>query len=166
MSDIDTDPVLRELLKLRADMDGLIAQESATPKVGTWTPAFANTGGGTPGVYTYTNQSGQYYLVGKIVFILARVTISAIGTFPVGATMSITGLPFTSSTRNNAISFSRISNFNYTAAALQLLGLIGGSVTAITLAESFDNSSVVNVPAANFTNISCDLILNGFYDLP
>lgn len=163
MSELDHDPLLQEILKLRADLDELRGQENSTPKTGTWTPTFV--GSGTAGVYTYVNQVGQYYLVGKLVFIIGRVTISAIGTPPAG-NMTINGLPFTSSARNGAITFGRISQFNYTAGALQLTGRIGVSGTTIALEESFDNVVTVAVPAANFTNTACDLIFNGFYDLP
>lgn len=60
---------------------------------GTWTPAFGFSTS-SAGV-TYTNQLGQYVKIGKLVFISGRITLSSKGT--ASGTVTITGLPFTSS---------------------------------------------------------------------
>lgn len=130
---------------------------------GAWTPSFVGTS--TAGTFTYTMQSGFYYLLGNLVFVIGNVQISAISVAPVG-TMTIAGLPFASvGTTNNlaSVTFGVIGNFNYSASALQLTGDIPISNTIIRLIESFDNTANVAVPAANFTNANCHLELEGFY---
>ncbi len=129
----------------------------------TWTPTYV--GSSTAGVFTYTIQAGYYTRIGRYVFIQARVTISAIGTPPVG-TMTINGLPIAPSASGNShhsVAFGFINQFNYTAAAIELVGRIPPSDPRIILAESFDNAALVAVPAANFTNVACDLSFSGFY---
>lgn len=128
---------------------------------GTWTPAF--TGTGTAGTFTYTRQTGVYTRIGNIVMFSGTLNISAIAVPPTG-NMTITGLPVTAAVISNiefGIHFSYISNFNYSAAALDLTGGIAG--TTISLYESFDNAAGANAPAANFTNAACFLEFNGFY---
>ena len=157
----ETDPILFELQRLRADVDELIRGEFNPYAVGTWTPAFS--GSSTAGVYTYTIQQGYYIKSGQLVTIFGQVRISAIGTPPVG-TMRISGLPFTcGATYYGHVTFGQINQFNYTAAALGLQGMVNITTTLILLRESFDNGALVEVPAANFTNAACDLFFSGIY---
>jgi len=129
---------------------------------GAWTPEFAGTG--TAGVFTYSNQSGRFMRYGSFCFFMGFITITAIITPPVG-NMLITGLPFTAGVGGYGVSWTFISNFNYTAAALQLCGRITAAANYITLTESFDNIAAVAVPAANFTNATCSLGFTGFYQI-
>jgi hypothetical protein len=127
---------------------------------GTWVPVFA--GSTAPGAFTYTNQQGYYYVVSNMIFLFGRITISGIGSAPTG-TMRITGLPYPcNATYFGVINFGHIHNFNYTAAALDLTGLVP-LTQYIDLRESFDNSASVLVPAANFTNAATDLVFTGIY---
>lgn len=126
-----------------------------------WTPGFAGTA--TPGVFTYTNRIGNYRLIDPLVFINARVSISAIGTPPVG-NMTISGIPFASAgTYYAAFSFGLISNFNYALNAVELTMFTGVGLSRFDLYEAFDNAGAVACPAANFTNANCDLIFSGVY---
>jgi hypothetical protein len=162
----ETDPIVFELLELRAELKELILAERTRYTVGTWTPAWVGTS--TAGVFTYTKQSGFYVQIGKLIFFWAQITISAIGTPPAG-NMTISGLPIASDSPINSfgqVFWGLISHFNFTAAALALTGFIDQSVTTITLREAFDNSVAVNVPAANFTNVDCSVLLAGFYPVP
>lgn len=135
--------------------------ESGTPVQGTWTPAFLGTG--TAGTFTYSLQQGAYTLIGRLVYVTGRVTITAIGVAPTGQ-MRISGLPFTcEATYEHGVMFGTVSQFNYTAAALQLTGLVRASSSVISLFESFDNAAAVLVPAANFTNAACDLAFSAVY---
>ena len=132
------------------------------PTTGTWTPTFV--GSTTAGVFTYTTQSGVYTRgPASLVYIAARIVISAIGTPPAGD-MRIGGLPFTCEAGYyHAVNFGFISNINYTAAALQLTGLVDVGNTYISLYESFDNSGALSYPAVNFTNVAADLIFSAVY---
>lgn len=131
--------------------------------VGTWTPAFQ--GSGTAGTFTYTIQQGTYTRIGNQLFIHGRVGISAIAVAPT-LVMRIVGLPFTSNaTYFGGVFFTYISNFNYSAGALDLTGLISPSTAHIRLIENFDNIGSADAPAANFANVNCDLMFSGQYQL-
>lgn len=130
---------------------------------GSWTPIFEGTTGA--GTFTYGIQVGRYERQGNKVCIQATIQISAIPVAPTG-NMQIAGLPV--ATRNvtnllGGVSFGVISQFNYAASALQLLGRIRPNVSVIDLMESFDNGAVVQTPAANFTNTACLLAFAAVY---
>ncbi len=156
------DPIVDAINSLRADVDSLLAREfMRSPVSGTWTPAFVGTT--IAGAFTYDVQHGVYTQIAGWVFILGRVRITAIGTPPTG-NMYISGLPVTSrALYNYGISFAKIHQFNYSAGALALTGLIGNGDTNITLLETFDNAPAVAPPAANFTNTACELVFTGQY---
>lgn len=147
------------LRRLNAVETRLERERSEVPIVqtGTWTPAF--TGSGTAGTFTYSNQYGFYERHGTTVHAFGFISISAILVAPTG-TMSISGLPFvvksTTGYRAGAV-FGVIDQFNYTAAAIELTGVVVPSGSQIFLFESFDSAATVQVPAANFTNVNCDL---------
>jgi len=61
--------------------------------------------------------------------------------------------------------FSFVSNFNYSATAIELTGAIGGGGNTISLYEAFDNAGAAAVPAANFTNAACNMQFTGFYQV-
>ena len=150
----------RDILELQARV-GLLETLAGGITSGTWTPVWEGTG--TAGVYTYTNQIGVFTRVGNLVYINARLTISAIGTPPVG-NMRIGGLPYAcEATYNHPVAFGFISQFNYTAAALDLNGIVGAGIAYISLRETFDNAATVAAPAANFTNTACDMIFSATY---
>lgn len=129
--------------------------------IGVWTPAF--TGTSTAGVFTYNVQQGDYTRLGNRVFFSGRCRITAITTPPVG-NMTITGLPIAcAATYYGTVELLFISNFNYAANAMQLTAAVAPGTTTINLYESFDNAGAALVPAANFTNAACELIIGGNY---
>lgn len=132
--------------------------------IGTWTPAFVGTT--IAGTFTYSFQVGHWTRLSNIVYIIARVGISAITVNPTG-NMTVTGLPFTS---NNVTGLQPVipilaSNFNHAAGAIDMLGLIQPSTTVIELYEGFANAGIVQTPAANFNNANCNLFMTGFYEI-
>lgn len=132
---------------------------------GTFTPSFSGTS--ISGVFTYSAQAGFYTRIGNQVIIHARLSISAIGTNPTGL-MELRNLPFALANTTNlrcGVYFTLISNFNYTANALDLGGYIIPGEDKIHLTESFDNAAQVDVPAANFTNANCALWFSGIYQV-
>lgn len=131
--------------------------------IGTWVPSFQ--GSGTAGTFTYAVQQGAWARIGNQVFVHGRVTISAISVAPT-LVMRIVGLPFTSNaTYFGGVFFTFISSFNYSAAVLDLTGLISPATAHIRLIENFDNAGSADAPAANFTNVNCDLIFSGQYQV-
>lgn len=138
---------------------------SISPANGTWTPTFFGTS--TAGTFTYdsSNTIGYYTRLGNMVFVTARVTISAISVAPVG-TMRIGGLPFTvraDSANNVPAYFGNITNLDYSATAIELIGFFISGTTTIDLRESFDNAAAVAFPAAQFTNAACGIMVGGWY---
>lgn len=132
---------------------------------GSWTPVYqGNVGAGT---FTYSVQTGTYTRIGNRVFIRGRVVITAITGAPTGV-MTIAGLPFAGLSGGGivgAIAFGDISNFNYAANSVQLMGYCFQASTVIFLNESFDNAANAETPAANFTNTACGLAFAGFYEV-
>ena len=159
----NNDPIVIELQRLRQQVNGLLQRERLAYVTGTWTPTCV--GNSTAGVFTYSSQVGLYIQIENLVYITGRVTISAIDTPPVG-NMTIAGLPLNvNASYSPAFNFSIISNFNYSASALQLTARFLPGATTIQLIETFDNSVALQVPAANFTNAACDLAFSGVYSL-
>lgn len=132
------------------------------PYDGAWTPTFQGTT--IAGVFTYGANTGKYWRVGNIVFAVAQLNITAIGTPPTG-NMVIGGLPFSSASTYyyGGVTLGIIDNFNYTAAALALTGRIVPTEAIIRLYEVFDNAGNAAAPAANFTNVNCNMALAAFY---
>lgn len=160
MSDLDT---TRQILDLQRRIGVLETVERIASSSGTWTPVFS--GSGTAGTFTYTTQRGDYRRIGDLIYVSGRVTISAIAVAPTG-TMRITGLPFTSFNVSGVfgvVAFGLTNQFNYAAASLGLQGIISPNTSLIDLWETFDNAASAQAPAANFTNVNCDLIFSGWY---
>lgn len=157
--------VVRRILALETQLERAGQQLSTFATTGSWTPAFVGTG--TAGTFTYVNQIGRYTRISNQVVIHASIRISAIAVAPVG-NMTITGLPLTSANVTNlnySLTFGYIDNFNYAANAIDLLAVVAPNTTVINLYESFDNAAIAAVPAANFTNANCWLMLSGVYQI-
>lgn len=156
--------LIEDIRELQEDVRRLKAGSTTLYNArGTWTPAYAGTG--TAGTFTYSVQVGFYTVIDRLVFVQFHVAISAISVAPT-TSMTITGLPLTPASDTNShhgVTFATISNFNYSASALQLTGRIPPGDARIFLFESFDNAVTANAPAANFTNAACQLIGVGFY---
>lgn len=153
------------LTEVRERPSSLTTTFSTVSDKGTWTPVFQGTT--TAGVFTYGTRAATWTRAFNQLFVHGRISISAITTPPVG-TMQIAGLPVAAENVAGlfyAIDLGTISNFNYTAAALDLTGRIAAGAQVIDLVESFDNAAAVLVPAANFTNAACTLTFSGFYQL-
>lgn len=149
--------ILRKLQALETRQEREKSEVPITAS-GTWTPAFA--GLTTPGIFTYTAfRYGFWRRSGPMIFLSGALQISAIPTPPTG-NMAITGLPFTSVNATGyraGVEWAVIDQFNFAATAMQLHGVLVENSSVIQLGESFDNAAFVASPAANFTNVNCDL---------
>lgn len=130
---------------------------------GLWTPTFSGTS--TNGSYTYGIQTGSYTRIGNRVLFSGRLQITNISVAPTG-TLQIRGLPITSAnvanTSYGTVNWGFINNFNYTAGAIELLGVIGLNTTFIDLYEVFDNAAAVLAPPGDLTNTT-QFIFSGQY---
>ena len=158
-----SDPaILRLLGELSGKVAALEALERPRGGSGTWTPIFI--GAGTAGTFTYAaTRYGTWTRLGDQIFLSGRCAISAITVAPTGA-VRIGGLPFTSKAGvYGSLNLVYISNFNYSANALDLGAFVQPADTTAYLTESFDNALAGLVPSVNFTNAACDLIFTGQY---
>jgi hypothetical protein len=132
---------------------------------GTWTPFFEGTTGA--GTYTYVTQTGRYMRVGNRVHFEFDINISAIAVAPTG-NMIITGLPILSGA---AVSFGPCylgfkSNIILPAGKTEITALVPpGGLNRINLYTFQTNAGGALYPAASFTNVNCQLIGGGHYEV-
>lgn len=129
---------------------------------GSWTPSIA--GGSTAGSYTYTERSGRYTKIGRIV--IAECTMTAITTVSAGSgVLKITGLPFT--TASDPTSY-RSFNFTvrmrlFSTARNNIIAIVGNGDTVIYVGYDNNGSSagvdypVTDVSSGN-SQIGCTVV--------
>lgn len=123
---------------------------------GVWTPTLL-LGGAAVGM-TYGTRVGHYTKIGRIVHVVARVTLTALGSSTGNAT--ITGLPFTN---NSSVSVPLKLHSNALAAGITSPPWVAvPPSSAILSLIKFATGSASNMPETDFTNTS-DLLLNGCY---
>lgn len=139
----------RKITDILARLDQLEALSKLNYAKGTWTPAFQ--GAVTAGTFTYSTQSGRYTRVGNIVFARCRLIIATIPVAPAGG-MRITGLPYTvfNTIAAGDCAIGVISNYNFTAGAIQLTATPVANQSYIELYEVFDAAGTVGAPSAGF----------------
>ena len=122
---------------------------------GTWTPTL----GGTA---TYGANAGNYVKVGRLVFAVAIINVSAIGT---GSTTLISGLPFTNGATNecncsigyltgSASTFASVYGYvtaNGTTIQLSTIPA-GGSASVDTGPAIFKNTTQIRIQAVYYSN--------------
>jgi len=118
---------------------------------GSWSPAFNGTSGGASGV-SFGDRFGSYVKIGKSVTVQIYINLDSWSSGPSG-NLTITVLPFTSSSTSafrSSVSISHTANFS-TAAPIG--GTINNSDTVIFLKKFNGTSALENmstlVPAAN-----------------
>jgi hypothetical protein len=114
---------------------------------GTWTPSV----GGTA---TYTTQAGTYVKIGRVVYFSGYLVISAIGT---GSQITISGLPFTSTTTTDWV-----NNAGVSSSATNIVSnyvFVGG--TSLTFYSRTAASASPSNPAIMQSGSTVDV--NGFY---
>jgi hypothetical protein len=114
---------------------------------GTWTPSVG-------GSATYSNQSGLWAKIGKLVYIQIGLQINAIGT---GSQTAISGLPFASAGNG------RIIPVNWTlisTTAVAVVGQINGSIMTLVSAINASTSLAANAIVTSGTGINA----SGVYD--
>jgi hypothetical protein len=130
---------------------------------GTWTPVIA--GGTTAGTYTYTiNQAGAYTKIGRMV--IATCSLFSITTSSAGSgTLTITGLPFTSSAadpNNRGLNFVPRLRF-FSTTRNNIIAIVGAGSTIIFIGYDNNGSSGgVDYPVTDISSgssqIGCTVI--------
>lgn len=111
---------------------------------GTWTPIlYGSTAAGTP---TYITQIGNYYKIGKHVYIVGRITISNKG--GIAGSVQIGGLPFVPTIDKSAVDIGYFSQV-----ALDKVVVLGSIRAAnfISLLQH-DSTSILGILDTNITN--------------
>lgn len=119
---------------------------------GTWTPTL----GGTA---SYTEQSGRYTKIGRIVHVEGRLTVNSIGT---GSTGVISGLPFTAAV-NGGAAIGYFQNLNTTGYVSVYAHVVGGSTTIQTGGLASGGDGVTS--PANFFKGGTDVIFSASYSV-
>lgn len=126
---------------------------------GTWTPTiFGDSVGGSP---TYSNQVGLFTRVGRLVYAVFRVTISAKNT--TAGNIGVGGLPFTANaTAAASAAFSYLDGATFPAGRTHIGGYQQPSTTYITLYFSGSGVAPSRIDAANVTD-ALDIIGSVIY---
>lgn len=124
---------------------------------GTWTPAITF-GGGNTGI-TYSNQSGDYTKIGRVVVVTGRINLSSKGSSTGAAVM--TGLPFTSGSGNENIVAFTLAPFNLTYVGSFILELVNNS-TSPRFEELTEAGTASSLDDTNFADTT-DLRFMGVY---
>ena len=126
---------------------------------GTWTPIL-EFGGGTTGI-TYSTQTAQFTVIGRLCFFTFLVSLTSKGTDTGGA--RIIGFPFTSINNARDVPAIFYSNFTSSANYNSLRGRVLGNNTEMALVQVSDQGlTVVNVTDTNLANTT-SINGTGFY---
>lgn len=127
---------------------------------GTWTPALAF-GGGSTGL-TYSNQVGNYTKIGNRVFISGYVNIANKGSST--GNLTITGLPFTSSSTSFMYNSMSIAAFNLTSISGSLQAYNAPNTSTVSEITYLGTGSHTAVTQANCI-ISSGFMINFSYSI-
>lgn len=125
---------------------------------GSWTPA-VNFGGATTGI-TYTTQIGEYTQIGNVVYVIAYLVLSSVGSATGAATL--TGLPVTS--RSTIVNNLFMIANNVTATSeTGMFAQLGASATSFALYSTIVATGVgTQLTNSNFSSTT-SLRIQGFY---
>jgi hypothetical protein len=164
VSELDTFDIMRSL----RDNDRRLrdTEVKEVPGIGgSWVPFFEGTT--IAGTFTYLTQNGHWWRLGRRVYVEFDIAISAIPVAPTG-NMLITGLPIVSAsvTTYGPVTLGFISNILLPAGKTQITALIPpGGLNRINLYTFQTNVGGALYPAASFTNVNCELIGGGWYEI-
>lgn len=115
---------------------------------GTWTPSV----GGTA---TYVTQSGTYTKIGRAVYVKAKIVINTIGT---GSTITISGLPFTSTSEF-------ILSARHDTAATAIVSLVGSTnISATTISLLSKTAAAVSDTSNAIFGNGATVYVSGYYE--
>ena len=123
---------------------------------GTFTPEFAMTSGGHN--LSYSNRQGSYTKIGNTVFVEIYIRLSGISANGSGQ-LTITGLPFTKSSRYGGLNISYIASMNNTEITYALVDV---NATVIYIYK-WNGSTVVGTTVAGAFTTTSQIMLNGTY---
>lgn len=147
--------------------DGDIAVWNATTgrwdrsgETGTWDPVL-QFGGATTGII-YSSQEGEYYRLGKMVYIFAVITLSSKGTSTGAAT--VRGLPFTVGDSLVGTSFEGMCNVPYVRNVTGTPGAVSATIADTEDVFMFVNSGdgTLSMDDGDFSDTT-SFRLHGFY---
>lgn len=132
---------------------------------GTFTPTLV--GSTIAGTFTYTLQSGNYTRNGRIVFVTAHISISAITVAPTG-NLQLGGLPFTSGTPDpGTLNLSDYTGFTLGAGYSQLGARMNASAKTALLIKSGSAIQALVLAGGALALIggSAEIVYSGTYQI-
>lgn len=125
---------------------------------GSFTPAI-NFGGGTTGI-TYTSQTGTYYKIGKVCYVLISIVLSNKGSS--SGALNITGLPFTVNTTMDTSTTWFDSSTSFPTGCTYVFTEFGAATTTATC---YATGTLKGANAMQNTNLTNTSVINvtGFY---
>jgi hypothetical protein len=128
---------------------------------GTFTAEFSSSGA----TFTYSVRQGTYTKVGRVVLFNIYIQLDGTPFTTTGNDVTITGLPFTSTTSSGSISaiVCEIRYVNLTAGANALTGRIGTNSVIVELLEQGDNYANTTLKSNQLSNSSGQVFLSGQY---
>jgi len=131
---------------------------------GTWTPVVA--GSVVAGTQTYTEQTGTYVKIGKLVNIYGRVVLATLGGTASGDTW-ITGVPFTAGNNGSMNYVCAVSTglVTHQASYTQWSGIVRRNEAVIGIQEIGSNVAISNAPITNLAG-TATIVVNCTYMTP
>ena len=128
---------------------------------GTFTAEFSSSGA----TFTYSVRQGTYTKVGRVVLFNIYIQLDGTPFTTTANDVSITGLPFTSTTSSGSSSdiICNIRLVNLTAGASFLAGRIGTNSVTVSLIEGGDNYASTVLKSNALSNSSGQVFLSGQY---
>jgi hypothetical protein len=128
---------------------------------GTWTPSLAYETPGTSSI-TFSNRSGQYVKIGKVVYFASDVRIASFSKGTASGQILMTGLPFTSNPSGGGYESARhtIQLYDWTYSSSPIVCNVLASNTVISISRMVSNSVSVTVDDPRGGSI---IWITGFY---
>jgi hypothetical protein len=128
---------------------------------GTWIPSLAYETPGTSS-FTFSNRSGQYVKIGKVVYFASDVRVSTFSKGTASGPIFMTGLPFTSNASGGGYENARftIQVYDWTYSSSPVVANVLQSNTSISLSRMVSNSVSVSLDDPRGGSI---IWITGFY---
>ena len=162
MNDDALKSIMTRLALLETRIDRAASADMPYTEFGPWTPTWKGSTG--DGSYTYTNQFGEYGVLGNLVFLTGRISISAITVAPTGVIL-IGGLPYASSATNNVsgvMSAGEWGALTLTAGYTYVSGNIASSSSVISVRQSGSGVASGNIAVAGL-GAAASIIFSAVY---
>ncbi len=133
------------------------------PLSGTFSPTLQDTTGSDAEGQTYSANTGEYHVIGEMVFFTLRILVSSLGTLTTGSAAFIANLPFSShiNTQRGGVTIGLAGGLNISANQV-VTGYVTPTLDYITL-NLWDATTGTSALLISEVSASGDLAIGGFY---